>query len=108
MLIPEYHNGAIFPVMHPGEQVDFRLIRVLRHRSAVHKPVEKLSHGFRRAAAKDEDSVGIFIKMEELGFLDVGEIFQSIDIAGRQQSVHPVLERHQSLRTSLEMLMVRR
>ena len=93
--------------MRPGEQVDLRLIRVLRHRSAVHKPVEKLSHGFRRAAAKDEDSVGIFIKMEELGFLDVGEIFQSLVITGRQQCVNPVLERHQPLRTGLKMLMIR-
>ena len=93
--------------MCPGEQVYLRLIRVLRHRSAVHKPVEKLSHGFRRAAAKDEDSVGIFIKMEELGFLDVGEIFQSLVIEGRQQSVNPVLERHQPLRTGLKMLMIR-
>ncbi len=93
--------------MRPGEKIDFRLVRFLRNRGAVHKPVEQLRHGLGRVAAKDEDSAGIFIKMEESGFLDVGEEPQFFASAGGQKPVNPVLERHQPLRAGLKVHMVR-
>ncbi len=107
MFFPEYHDGSVFSAMCPGEQIDFRLVRIIRQRSTVQKAVEKLRDRLGSAAAKDEDPVGIFIKMEQSGFFDVGEELQFFAIADGQKRVHSVLERHQPLRTCLQVHVIR-
>ena len=72
MPFSEYDSGTVLALMTPGDDVHLRFRRAVRNRSAVQQPVEELGRGLGRGAAKHEDAAGIFIKVEESGFLDIG------------------------------------